>query len=196
MDTGTIASGVDSDGTKYLQLFLIEYTKLFPGTVNPSCNKCLSDYVTKYKKAMSTNKLHPENSGYKLKAMYEGIALEFGSQIFVTNENLTDEYAKTLLSHDDGQRFFLDIPEAVELTGRDKLQADYDDALKAFEGLKEKTHHATKKKVETALEAAKEALAKYDAENPVEEIEATADDTDVNGASVNELLVTDPENVE
>lgn len=165
MDASSIATGVDSDGTAYLQKFLIEYTKLFPGTVNPSCSKCLQDYVNKYKKAMSKTELHPENSGYKLKAMYEGIPLEFGSQVMVTNANLTDEYAKILLGHEEGQRFFAHIPEAVELTGREKLQADYDTAEKALNGLAENVHHNTRKAAERKLEEAKEALEKYDAEN-------------------------------
>ena len=171
MDTNTIATGVTGDGVKYLQLFLTEYTKLFPGTVNPSCNKCLNDYVTKYKKAMSTDKFHHENySGYKLKAMYENIPLEFGSQILVNNTNLTDEFAQILLSHDDGERFFVTpLPERAELTGREKLQAEYNAAEKVLNELPEKVHHAKKKKAETTFEAAKEALEQYDAEHPAEE---------------------------
>lgn len=187
LDYNTIATGVNSDGVKYLQLFLIEYNTIFPGTVNPSCSKCLQGYITKYKKAMSKNDTHPDNSGYKLKAMYEGIPLEFGSQIMVTNANLTDDYAKVLLSHDDGKRFFSTIPEAILLTGREKLQADYDAAKKAFDELPEKVHHATKKKVESTLENAEEALQKYDAEN--------TDGPDV-AESADNIEVTEPENVE
>ena len=183
MDTNTIATGVTGDGVKYLQLFLIEYTKLFPGTVNPSCNKCLNDYVTKYKKAMSTDKFHPENySGYKLKEKYQNIPLEFGSQVLVNNANLTDAFAEILLSHDDGERFFITpLPERAVLNGREKLQADYSAAEKLLNELPEKVHHATKKKAETAFEAAKEALEQYDAELPAEEPaseETPAEDTD------------------
>lgn len=35
-------------------------------------------------------------SKYKLLSKREGIQLEFGSNIFVTNQNLTDEYAEKL----------------------------------------------------------------------------------------------------
>lgn len=37
-------------------------------------------------------------SNYALKTKYEGIVLEFGSSIYVDNENITDEYGLILLN--------------------------------------------------------------------------------------------------
>ncbi len=40
---------------------------------------------------------NPNTSQYRLKQKYNNIPLEFGSNISVNNNNITDEYAKTLL---------------------------------------------------------------------------------------------------
>lgn len=173
IDTGTIASGIDSDGIPYLQKFLIEYTNLFGGKVNPGCPKCLADYHAKYIRKMSENKISPENSGFKLHAKYEGIPLEFGSQVMVTNANLTDAYAKILLSHEDGERFFAAYPDGFdketffaadteEPVTREALSAAVDAAKAHIAGLGEKPHHAKKAKAERLLAEAEEALKAYD----------------------------------
>lgn len=49
---------------------------------------------------------------YRLHAKYENIPLEFGSPILVNNGNITDEYAQKLLAHNNGQRYFSQIPKA------------------------------------------------------------------------------------
>lgn len=53
-------------------------------------------------------------SGYVLHAKYENIPLEFGSPILVNNSNITEEYAQTLLSQDEGERYFYSIPDGAE----------------------------------------------------------------------------------
>jgi hypothetical protein len=113
MDVSTIASGVTTDGVRYLQLFLAEYTSIFSETVNPSCNKCLSNYLSKYKRYVMS-KSNQNTSGYVLHAKYENIPLEFGSPILVNNTNITEEYAQTLLSQDEGERYFSTIPDGSE----------------------------------------------------------------------------------
>ena len=50
---------------------------------------------------------------YRLHAKYENIPLEFGSPILVNNTNITDEYAKKLLLHKNGERYFSQIPQQV-----------------------------------------------------------------------------------
>lgn len=108
MDVNTIATGKGSDGTLYLQLFLQEYTKLFKEKVNPSCPRCLNDYLTRYKKHYNTM---ANTCKYRLHAKYENIPLEFGSPILVNNSNITNEYALKLLSHKNGERYFAGLPD-------------------------------------------------------------------------------------
>ena len=49
-------------------------------------------------------------SDYRLKLKYEGIQLSFGSTIFVTNENITNEIGAKLLK-EKGEHLFDVIPE-------------------------------------------------------------------------------------
>jgi hypothetical protein len=117
MDIQAITTGKGSGGTGYLQLFLQEYTKLFKQKVNPSCPRCLNDYLTRYKNHFKTM---ANTCKYRLHAKYENIPLEFGSQILVNNSNITDAYALKLLEQTNGQRYFAAMPDlnmSAEETG-------------------------------------------------------------------------------
>ena len=108
MDIATVTRNVTSSGERYLELFLKEYTSIFNEKVNPACPKCLTQYLTRYKnhyKAMANT------CNYRLHAKYENIPLEFGSPILVNNSNITTEYALKLLAHNNGQRYFSQIPK-------------------------------------------------------------------------------------
>lgn len=108
MDASAVAVGKRSDGTRYLQLFLQEYTALFNEKVNPGCPKCLSTYLNRYKNHFK----NMENQcKYRLHPRYENIPLEFGSPVLVNNSNITDEYAEKLLLHKNGERYFSALPE-------------------------------------------------------------------------------------
>jgi len=89
-----IIGGVTVDGVRYLKLFLIDYTSIFSEVVNPSCSKCLNNYLHKYKTKF---KKMESNSQYILKEKYQGIPLNDTSSIMVNNRNITDAYAKELL---------------------------------------------------------------------------------------------------
>jgi len=111
MDIATITRSVTGSGERYLELFLKEYTSIFKEKVNPSCPKCLTDYLNRYKnhfKAMTNT------CNYRLHAKYENIPLEFGSPILVNNANITDDYAQKLLQHNNGQRYFAQMPKAAK----------------------------------------------------------------------------------
>ena len=111
MDIGTLTRSVTDEGVRYLQVFLKEYTALFPGPVNPSCPKCLNEYLSNYKNHFKTM----ENPcKYRLHAKYENIPLEFGSPILVNNSNITDELAQKLLELPNSSRFFAFIPPQPE----------------------------------------------------------------------------------
>jgi len=111
MDIYTITAGIGSDGTRYLQLFLQEYTKLFKEKVNPACPKCLNEYLTRYK---NYYKEMANTCKYRLHAKYENIPLEFGSPILVNNANITEDYAKKLLEQAHGLRYFSKLPDAIK----------------------------------------------------------------------------------
>lgn len=110
LDISTIARSVTGDGVRYLRLFLEEYTSIFNERVNPSCPKCLTAYLERYKNHF---KAMENTTQYRLHAKYENIPLEFGSPILVNNANITDEYAKKLLLHKNGERYFSQIPQPV-----------------------------------------------------------------------------------
>ena len=109
MDISTITHSVRGDGVRYLRLFLGEYTSIFNEKVNPSCPKCLTAYLERYKNHFNT--MPQTTTQYRLHAKYENIPLEFGSPILVNNGNLTDAYAKKLLKHKNGERYFAQIPK-------------------------------------------------------------------------------------
>lgn len=107
-DIGKIIEGVSLDGTRLLKLFLIDYTIMFDEVVNPSCSKCLGNYLDKYKLKIYEMQ---NNSQYRLKEKYNGIPLIFGSPILVNNSNLTDQYALKLLKRFQKETIFDKFPE-------------------------------------------------------------------------------------
>lgn len=102
-----IIGGNAPDGTRYLKLFLTEYSQLFnEKNLNPSCSSCIREYLKKYKEKMGTNENKCE---YRLHQKYCGIQLEKCSSIHVNNSNITDEYAKILLKN-RGEKVFAKMP--------------------------------------------------------------------------------------
>ena len=95
MNIEKVISGKTADNTSYLELFLQDYSREFNNTtLNASCKSCLKDYLRKYK--LKYNKME-NNSNYVLHEKRQGIPLGFGSSVFVTNNNITDAYAKKLV---------------------------------------------------------------------------------------------------
>ena len=95
MDVESIIGGTTSDNVSLLQLFLIDYKREFSvETVNASCQKCIVSYhrefITKYRKMEN-------QSQYLLHKKREGLQLEFGGSLLITNENITDRYAEKLI---------------------------------------------------------------------------------------------------
>jgi hypothetical protein len=97
LDTNAILSSSTPDGVRYLELFLKEYSITTGETnLNAGCRKCIANYLITYQKIKG--KMDNANkSQYRLKEKYNNISLEFGSNVFVNNLNLTDEYAEILL---------------------------------------------------------------------------------------------------
>jgi hypothetical protein len=109
-----IIGGKTADNIPLLKLFLQDYSKLFhTTTLNAGCQKCLKEYLTNYKNKI--NKMeNPNTSQYRLKPKYQNIPLEFGSNIFVNNNNITDEYAQTLLMRYSAEKIF-DVYPTIEV---------------------------------------------------------------------------------
>lgn len=57
---------------------------------------------------------NPNTSQYRLKEKYNNIPLEFGSNIFVNNNNITDEYAEKLLERYNAEKIFDVYPQPTE----------------------------------------------------------------------------------
>jgi len=95
MNFEQVISGKTADNTRYLQLFLSDYYREFNNTtLNASCNKCIKDYLRKYK--LKFNNMD-NNCDYVLHSKRQGLQLEFGSSVFVNNINITNEYALRLI---------------------------------------------------------------------------------------------------
>lgn len=108
IDIGQIIGGVAPDGSPLLKHFLIDYKKEFSvQVVNASCHKCINEYRHEFVKKYGDME---NNSQYRLHKKREGLQLEFGSSIFVTNKNITDDYAEKLIKR------FSDIKPDFELS--------------------------------------------------------------------------------
>jgi len=121
LDTKDIVSKVTTDGVKYLELFLQDYTKAFNKKVNAGCGKCIAEYLKEYKKKY---RIMENKSNFRLHKKREGVQLEFGSGIHVTNSNITDEYAMKLLERyykvhgESAVEMLFDIyPDNIEFNG-------------------------------------------------------------------------------
>lgn len=91
----SIIGGKTSDNVSLLKLFLIDYKREFSvETVNAACPKCIVSYhrefITKYRKMEN-------QSQYTLHKKREGLQLEFGGSLLITNQNITDRYAEKLI---------------------------------------------------------------------------------------------------
>lgn len=128
LDADAIQSNVTPNGVRYLEIFLNEYSELTgEKDINAGCNRCIANYLTTFKKIKFKMK-NPNKCKYVLKEKYNNIPLEFGSNIFVNNSNITDEYAATLLKVHKAENIFDEVgvpkpkrakrrPKAVVITG-------------------------------------------------------------------------------
>ena len=92
-----IIGGKYPDGSLYLKAFLLDYAKVkgvSPESLDPSCNNCLRRYYKEYK--LKTN-IMKQNCDYLLQQRYNGLPLKVGGAEYVTNENITNEKAQTLI---------------------------------------------------------------------------------------------------
>lgn len=123
LDKAAIFTGKDENGNRYLSQFLKDYQDTFhPDMINAGCSKCLEDYYLTFTKYLSTMS-KKESTGYKLKEKYNGIPLEFGSPVQVSNANLTDELAEKLIKkHPAGKDLFEVIPEGKEPEEKSRLE--------------------------------------------------------------------------
>lgn len=105
-----VKSGFDENGNRLFSLFAQDYQKVFSSEICPTCN----DFPAKFQNFLNKTIMSNTESKFKLKKMYDGIPLEFGSNIHVTNANLTDELALQLANkHPRGLELFEVYPEGT-----------------------------------------------------------------------------------
>jgi hypothetical protein len=90
----SILTNSNSEGVRYLQYFLKDYSELTGEFVNAGCHKCIAKYYNNYINLIFDME---NDSKYRLHKKREGIPLAFGSNIRVTNRNITDVYAEKLI---------------------------------------------------------------------------------------------------
>lgn len=119
-----IKEGVDDKTNKrLLELFFSDYEKAFGEKVNAGCPSCINDYVKKLKKSISKDSEKLKDSGYKLKAKYNGLPIVLGGAEVLNNSNINDKDAEKLfkrlkeinpsLNESD---IFEEFPETVKKT--------------------------------------------------------------------------------
>lgn len=117
MEIESIVSAINAEGAFLLADFLRDYSKLTGQTdLCASCPHELARYLRDYK--LKFNEMS-NKSQYKLHAKYEGIQLDFGSSIHVTNANMTDKLGAQLLKN-KGKHLFERIPEPKVKTKKEK----------------------------------------------------------------------------
>ena len=108
-----IMNGTNSEGVRYLTLFLKDYKAIVQPTepIVASCPKCIRKY---FQELINHKTMEKTESKYKLKAKYEGITL-FGTGLIITNKNLTDELgARLMKKHPAGIKLFEVYPTEEE----------------------------------------------------------------------------------
>ena len=111
ISTNLILNASFEDGTRYLEVFLFDYSKLFnKPNLNASCSKCIGAYHKEY-----TQKMNAQNnsSQYVLKKKYIGISLKSTPSYKVNNNNITDEIGANLLK-EKGSFLFEKFPKRSE----------------------------------------------------------------------------------
>lgn len=91
-------------------LFINDYQAATGHRICPSCGGFREKYETFKTKTMSTT------SKYRIKPMYNGIQLEFGSSVHVFNQTITDAQAEALLKkHPLGKGLFEVLPDEAPI---------------------------------------------------------------------------------
>jgi hypothetical protein len=110
-----VRTGMDSNGNRLVSSFAKDYNSIFNFELCPNCK----GFEEKFKKFLKKTKIMAEKkaSQYVLKKMYSNIPLEFGSSVFVNNENMTDAYGlKLLKNHPRGLDLFDSVPNTQKET--------------------------------------------------------------------------------
>ena len=108
-----VLTETDCEGNRLISLFARDYKMITGQDICPSCNDFQEKFNRFIKKLENMSKLG-ENTGFKLKAMYDNIAIH-GSQSYFMNETLTDTSALELLTkHPRGKELFEELPENVD----------------------------------------------------------------------------------
>lgn len=161
----------DGAGTRLISLFARDYAKLMnadPCLSCPGLQQRFNNFITK----RNTMK-NIENSGFKLKPMYEGISLGFGSQKTLSSANLSDDNAiEFIKKHPKGVDLFSKLPEGFDA---DKVQVKKDkdqdpDRIKELMKLNKDELEKEATTLEVSTEGTKKEIAQriYDAEKAIE----------------------------
>ena len=123
-----VRTGTDQNGNRLLVSFARDYKEVFGVDICPNCNGFNQKFINFLNKTKPMSE--KKKSGYVLKKTYQNIPLEFGSSVFVNNENMTDEYgAKLLKSHPKGEGLFDILPAKDAYTVNGLTKDNNRDAL-------------------------------------------------------------------
>lgn len=110
-----VLTGNDENGNRLLSLFARDYKIITKSELCSSCNNFTEKFNQFIEKLENMKNIENKNSVFQLNPMYDNIPLDFGSQIYVSNENLTNELALQLLvNHPLGKELFSVLPENLD----------------------------------------------------------------------------------
>lgn len=157
----------DGAGTRLISLFARDYAKLMnadPCLSCPGLQQRFNKFITKRNTMKDI-----QNSGFKLKPMYEGISLGFGSQKTLSSANLSDEVAVEFIKkHPKGVGLFSKLPEGFDAEKAEvKKDKDQDpERIQELMRLKKEELEKEATTLEVSTEGTKKEIAQriYDAE--------------------------------
>lgn len=108
-----VLNGLGENGNRLILSYNGDYRSIMGDDPCVNCSKGQGQFE-KFKQKLNEMK-DIQNSGFQLKAMYNGIQLGFGSKKILSNANLSDELAiEAINTHKLGKDLFSKLPENVD----------------------------------------------------------------------------------
>lgn len=104
----TVRTGKDKNGNRLILQFSKDYKKRMGQDLDIGCPKCFRNDFQKY---LKKEDMPDKKTEWKIKPMYEGVSLGFGSKVILSSSNITDELAeKFAREHKKGIGLFYSYP--------------------------------------------------------------------------------------
>tara|TARA_R110002167_G_scaffold81296_3_gene222682 strand:+ start:29 stop:433 length:405 start_codon:yes stop_codon:yes gene_type:complete len=108
----TILTGRNKEGVRLIIEFGKDFKNKMGYDLDIGCIKC---FRNDFQKFLNRGTMAERKSAYKLKPMYNGLSLGFGSKVYISDQNITDELAERFVKeHPKGLSLFSEYPKQEE----------------------------------------------------------------------------------